>query len=242
MLISPDVTASSPAIRLSSVDFPQPEGPSNTTYVYSDPSMETVDISLHFLPVGVVNQGRDRLSGFHMTLNANCMRPRSRGEVRLKSNDPFQSPIIDPNYLGDSYDVRVMKECIRWGRRIMAAPSLARYAGAERFPGKEIVSDADMEAYVRQNVQTDYHPAGSCKMGGDRMAVVDDQLKVRGLDGLRVVDSSIMPSIISGNTNAPTIMIGAKAADLIRFGGHVRPDRRPAEEASKGDQSNMMAG
>ena len=151
------------------------------------------------------------------------MRPRSRGEIRLASSDPFQPPLIDPNYLADPYDVRVLIECVRWGRRLMRAPSLAKYAGAERFPGKDIVSDADLEAYIRRNVQTDYHPVGACKMGSDSLAVVDNQLKVRGVEGLRVADSSIMPSIISGNTNAPTIVIGAKAADLIRNGRHAAP-------------------
>ena len=107
-----------------------------SAYVRSDPALEIVDISEHFLPVGVVNQGGTRLSGNHMTLNANSMRPRSRGEIRLASNDPFQPPLIDPNYLADPYDVRVLIECVRWGRRIMSAPSLAKYAGAERFPGK----------------------------------------------------------------------------------------------------------
>ena len=194
-----------------------------SAYVRSDPTMEIVDISEHFLPVGVVNQGGTRLSGNHMTLNANSMRPRSRGEIRLASSDPFQPPLIDPNYLADPYDVRVLIECVRWGRRLMRAPSLAKYAGAERFPGKDIVSDADLEAYIRRNVQTDYHPVGACKMGSDSLAVVDNQLKVRGVEGLRVADSSIMPSIISGNTNAPTIVIGAKAADLIRNGRHAAP-------------------
>ena len=194
-----------------------------SAYVRSDPALDTVDISEHFLPVGVVNQGGTRLSGNHMTLNANCMRPRSRGAICLDSNDPLKPPLIDPNYLADPHDVRVLIECVRWGRRIMSAPSLAKYAGAERFPGKDIVSDVDLEAYVRRNVQTDYHPVGACKMGSDSLAVVDDQLKVRGIEGLRVANSSIMPSIISGNTNAPTIVIGAKAADLIRFGQHGAP-------------------
>jgi choline dehydrogenase-like flavoprotein len=194
-----------------------------SAYVRSDPAIESVDISEHFLPVGVVNQGGTRLSGNHMTLNANSMRPRSRGEIRLASSDPLEPPLVDPNYLADQYDVRVLIECVRWGRRIMSAPSLAKYAGAERFPGKDIVSDADLEAYIRRNVQTDYHLVGACKMGSDSFAVVDDQLKVRGVEGLRVADSSIMPSIISGNTNAPTIVIGAKAADLILRGRHAAP-------------------
>jgi choline dehydrogenase len=186
-----------------------------SAYVRSDPAMDTVDISEHFLPVGVWNQGKTRLTGAHVTLNANCMRPRSRGELRLRNADAFEPPLIDPNYLADPYDVRVLIEAVRWGRRIMAAPALAAYAGEERFPGKDVVSDADLEAYVRQHAQTDYHLVGACKMGQDAHAVVDETLKVRGIAGLRVADSSIMPSIISGNTNAPTIMIGAKAADLI---------------------------
>src|SRR3954453_1371927 len=109
--------------------------------------MDTVDISKNFLPVGVWNQGKTRLTGAHITLNANCMRPRSRGELRLRNADAFEPPLIDPNYLADPYDVRVLIEAVRWGRRIMAAPALAAYAGEERFPGKDVVSDADLEAY-----------------------------------------------------------------------------------------------
>jgi choline dehydrogenase len=116
-----------------------------------------------------------------------------------------------------------MIACVKWVRRLMKTEAMQPYAGEERLPGKDVESDEDIAAYVREHAETDYHPVGSCKMGNDRLAVVDDTLKVHGLEGLRVADSSIMPAVISGNTNAPTIMIACKAADMIGAG-----DRRVA--------------
>jgi choline dehydrogenase len=108
-----------------------------------------------------------------------------------------------------------MIQCVRWARKVMSADILKPHVGVEYYPGPSVQTDDEIEAYVRQNAQIDYHPVGSCKMGPDRMAVVDDRLRVRGVQGLRVADASIMPAVISGNTNAPTQMIGAKAADMI---------------------------
>jgi choline dehydrogenase-like flavoprotein len=184
-------------------------------YVRSDPLIDIPDISLHFLPVGFLDHGRIRLDGHSLTFHNNNMRPRSRGEIRLTSTDPFAEPHIDPNYAADPHDMKVMIACVRWVRRLMRTEAMAPYAGDERYPGKALESDEDIAAYVREHAETDYHPVGSCKMGADTLAVVDDTLKVHGLQGLRVADSSIMPAIISGNTNAPTIMIACKAADFI---------------------------
>lgn len=186
-----------------------------SAYVYSGPEIETPDISMHFLPVGILDHGRQVLDGHNLTFHCNNMRPRSRGEIVLASPSPHDPPLIDPNYLSDPYDMQIMLACIRWARKVMAAKAMEDIAGPERYPGLDVRSDAELEEYIRNYSETDYHPVGSCKMGQDRMAVVDNELKVHGLKGLRVADSSIMPTVISGNTNAPTIMIASKAGDMI---------------------------
>jgi choline dehydrogenase len=185
------------------------------TFVRSRPDVETPDISLYFLPVGFVDHGRVKVPGRAVTLHNNIMRPLSRGEVKLRSPNPADMPLIDPNFLSHPADMDVMVECVRWARKVMAAPLLAKHIGPEIFPGQGVQSVEDIKEYVRANAEIDYHPVGSCKMGHDRLAVVDDRLRVHGLSGLRVVDASIMPNVISGNTNAPTMMIAAKAAKMI---------------------------
>jgi choline dehydrogenase-like flavoprotein len=152
----------------------------------------------------------------------------SRGTVRLASADPFAHPLIDPNYLAKEYDRRISIGGFRLAREIMAQPALRPFLEAERLPGPDAQSDADLLAYARQHGKTDYHPVGTCKMGVDDMAVVDPDLKLRGIERLRVCDSSIMPRLISSNTNAPTLMIGEKAADLIK--GIVRTETAPPNE------------
>lgn len=185
------------------------------TFVKSRPGLKTPDISLYFLPIGFVDHGRVKVPGRAVTLHNNIMRPLSRGEIKLRSSNPVDMPLIDPNFLAHPDDMDVMVQCVRWARKVMAAPVLAQHIGPELYPGAHLQSDEDIKAYVRANAEIDYHPVGSCKMGHDAMAVVDDRLRVHGLKGLRVVDASIMPNVISGNTNAPTIMIGAKAATMI---------------------------
>jgi choline dehydrogenase len=175
----------------------------------------TPDIQFHFIPAQVVDHGRTRLDGKGVTLHACCLRPESRGEIRLASIDPLAPPAIDPNYLASGYDLKILIEGIRRGRAILAAPALKRFLGEERLPGIGRQSDAELEAFIRATAETEYHPVGTCKMGSDAMAVVDHELKVRGLAQLRVVDASIMPMLVSGNTNAPTIMIAEKAAAMI---------------------------
>jgi choline dehydrogenase-like flavoprotein len=144
------------------------------------------------------------------------LRPRSTGEIRLKSADPRQAPAIDPNYFADPADLKTLVEGLKVGRDIFAQGPLARVIARERFPGPDIRSDADLADFVRRAAETEYHPVGTCRMGQDRMAVVDHRLRVHGIDGLRVADASVMPRLVSGNTNAPTIMIGEKAANMIR--------------------------
>jgi choline dehydrogenase-like flavoprotein len=154
-------------------------------------------------------------SGAGCTLNSYFLRPRSRGTVRLRSADPLQPPLIDPNYISDPYDLHVSVEGIKLSREIMAQHSLSRYIKAEHFPGDNVRTQADYEDYARRCGRTGYHPVGTCKMGIDAMAVVDPQLRVRGVQRLRVADSSVMPRLVSSNTNAPSIMIAEKGADLI---------------------------
>jgi choline dehydrogenase len=153
-----------------------------------------------------------------ITLTSYINRPWSRGEIRLASNDPLDRPIIDPHYLSEPEDLRCALVGIRWNLKILYNPAFDDIRGEEVAPGRSVRSDADLETFIRRTASTTWHPAGTCKMGHDAQAVVDDRLRVHGVESLRVVDASIMPTIVSGNTNAPVIMIGEKAADLIRCG------------------------
>ncbi|HEX5662263.1 MAG TPA: GMC oxidoreductase, partial [Xanthomonadaceae bacterium] len=147
------------------------------------------------------------------------LRPQSRGRVALASPDPLAAPLIDPNFLAERDDVERLVAGFKAMRRVLQQPALAAYGARELAASAGAQSDAQIEQFVRAYADTIYHPVGSCRMGPDpRHDVVDAQLRVHGLQGLRVVDASIMPRIVSGNTNAPTIMIAEKAADLIRMG------------------------
>jgi choline dehydrogenase-like flavoprotein len=175
------------------------------------------DLQYHFLAgsgVEAVTAGKS--SGNGCTLNAYLLHPRSRGAVELTSADPRASPRIDPNFLAESWDLDRTVDSVRIGQEIMAQPSIAKYIVDEFMPGPETRTRAAYEAYVRKESRSGYHPVGTCKMGEDEMAVVDPQLRVRGVEGLRVADASIMPRLVSGNTNAPSIMIGERAADFLR--------------------------
>jgi choline dehydrogenase-like flavoprotein len=191
-------------------------------FAKADPASATPDTQLHFLPAYVVDHGMMRIPGYGVCLYTNLLRPRSRGTVRLASGDPAAAPLIDPNYLSNPDDARMAVAGLRLARNVMSAPSMRPFLEKERMPGVDKTTDADLAAYVREWAKTDYHPVGACKMGTDAMAVVDPELRVRGVAGLRVCDSSVMPLEISANTNAPTIMIAEKAADLIL--GNSRPN------------------
>jgi choline dehydrogenase-like flavoprotein len=182
---------------------------------FVDEAARSPDIQFHFLPGSGLEAGVKALGEHGCTLNSCFLRPRSRGTVKLASADPFAAPLIDPNYFAEEYDRRISIGGFRLAREIMAQPAFRPFLRAERLPGPEVQSDAELMAYARQHGKTDYHPVGSCKMGIDPMAVVDPELRVHGVAGLRVCDSSIMPQLVSSNTNAPTIMIGEKAADLV---------------------------
>lgn len=170
------------------------------------------DIQLHFVPAFLDDHGRNRLPGHGMTIHGCTLRPESRGYLKLKSADPLAHPAIQPNYLEKEYDRKLMLECVRIARELFAQKAFEPYAGDEVFPGKDAKTDQQLLDVVRKKAETIYHPIGTCKMGNDEMSVVDPDLRVRGVEGLSVVDASVMPTLVSGNTNAPTIMIAEKFA------------------------------
>jgi choline dehydrogenase len=150
-----------------------------------------------------------------LTIAPCTLRPESRGHIRIVSTDPAVHPSILANYLSDPLDQQTALAGLKWGRKIAAQPALAPFIDHETMPGPDLVDDETLLAFARMAGSTVYHPVGTCQMGHGPNAVVDPQLRVRGVEGLRVADASIMPRLVSGNTNAPTIMIGEKAADLI---------------------------
>jgi len=175
------------------------------------------DLQFHFVPALLDDHGRHRLPGYGYTLHACALRPRSRGAIRLRSANPADKALIEPNYLSDAdgYDLAMLIEGVALSRQIFAAAPFDAFRGDEILPGDAVRSEADIVAFIRRKAETIYHPVGTCRMGSDARAVVDSGLRVRGVDGLRVIDASVMPTLPGGNTNAPTIMIAEKAADLI---------------------------
>ncbi len=218
-------------------------------FIRSEPGVRHPDIQFHFLPALVEDHGRSKGKMHAFQSHVGPMRPASTGWLRLRSADPRQHPLLQPNYLAEARDRAEMRACVRLTREIFAQPAFDRYRGRELAPGAGIVDDASIDAFIRRKADSAYHPSCTCKMGVDAMAVVDPQCRVRGLAGLRVVDASIMPSIVSGNLNAPTIMIAEKAADLILGRPPLAaeaapvwetPDRRhPQRETTHGNQAAM---
>lgn len=185
-------------------------------FVSTDGNTDWPDIQMHFLPAYVIDHGRVKVRGHGMTLNTAYLRPESRGEVSLASANPADEPIIDPKYMTHQNDWAHTINGFKIAREIFAQPAFSKLYKSEHLPGSASASEEDLRAYVRQWSKTDFHPAGTCKMGSDDLAVVDPNLNVRGIDGLRVIDASIMPTLVSGNTNAPSIMIGERGADAIK--------------------------
>jgi len=180
------------------------------------PELASPDIKISISPFSAERpqDGLHRFSGF--TSIAYQLRPESRGEIKLKSPDPFDAPAVHPNYLATETDKRTIVAGLKLVRRILANPHLQHFIASEFQPGPEIESDEQLLDYARRRGGTVYHPTSTCKMGSDPLAVVDAELKVHGIGGLRVADASIMPTVVSGNTNAATIMIGEKLADMVR--------------------------
>ncbi len=184
-------------------------------HLNSRPDLEYPDLQMYSVPLMYSDHGRNIIKeeGFQLVFNG-C-RPNSVGEIRIQSADPLQAPLIDPCYLNDPEDLRVLREGVRVARELISQSAYDDLRGSEYAPGADATSDADVDHYIRQNAITLYHPVGTCKMGHDAMAVVDDRLRVHGLANLRVIDASIMPDIISGNTNFPAMMIGEKGAAMV---------------------------
>jgi choline dehydrogenase-like flavoprotein len=183
---------------------------------FADPAAASPDIQFHLGQGSGIEKGIAKLENPGVTLNSAYLRPRSRGTVRLASADPAAAPLIDPNYWAELHDREMSLRGLEMAREIMAQPALAPFIRREALPGPGVREAQDLFDYACRMAKTDHHPVGACRMGRDELAVVDPTLKVHGLDGLRVCDSSVMPLIVSSNTNAPTIMIGEKAADLVR--------------------------
>jgi choline dehydrogenase len=200
-------------------------GAQAVAFVRTEPDASQPDIQLHFAPVGYKFLPSEVILYDEPTVSVlpNVCRPKSRGRVTLRSPSPTDHPVIDMALLGDPSDVRLMIAGCRIAREIMQSAPMKDIVTHERAPGSAVTSDDEWEAYLRETAVPCYHPVGTCRMGGDAGSVVDPQLRVRGVEGLRVVDASIMPIIPSGNTNAAAIMIGEKGSDLIS--GHNRTNR-----------------
>ena len=182
-------------------------------FVRTEDSLVAPDVQFHFAPAWFVEHGFVRPAGYGFTIGPTLLRPRSRGRVRL--GESADTVAIEGNFLQDKQDMTTMVNGLRLARRIGQAASFDRYRGREDRPGPACVTEQELSAYVRREVEMLYHPVGTCRMGSDEMAVVDGNLTVRGVTGLRVVDASVMPVVTRGNTNAATTMIGEKAADMI---------------------------
>ena len=185
-------------------------------FIKSQPGEAIPDLQLHFVIGKLVNHGRTTTFGHGFSCHVCLLRPRSRGTLRLASKDPLAAPLIDPDFLGVRDDMDRMIRGFKLMRKIVSQPALAGMGGKELAASAGAQTDAQIEQFIRDYADTIYHPVGSCRMGTGPLDVVDAQLRVRGLEGLRVVDASIMPRVVGGNTNAPVIMIAEKAADMIK--------------------------
>ena len=179
------------------------------------PDTPAPDVQWHFVPAMLEDHGREKVKGHGFSLHACVLRPESRGSVTLNSGDAADAPRIDPNFLHDERDMAVMRGGVRLSHRIVEAPPLADYVPKDRYE-IDLYDDAALDELIRSRADTVYHPVGTCRMGSDEQSVVDTKLKARGVDGLWIADASIMPRLVSGNTNAPSIMIGERCADFIK--------------------------
>jgi choline dehydrogenase-like flavoprotein len=192
--------------------------------VRSAPDEPAPDLQFHFAPIKVVDHARKTVFGRGFVCHVCVLRPKSRGTLTLASRDPLAAPAIDPAFLSDDDDLQRLVRGLKLMRRVLQQPALAALGGQELPASRGAQTDSQIAQFVRDRADTIYHPVGSCRMGPGPLDVVDAQLRVHGLEGLRVVDASVMPRIVSGNTTAPTIMIAEKAAELIRgAAGHAQP-------------------
>ncbi len=188
-------------------------------FIRSRPGVRWPDIQYHFLPAAMRYDGKAAFDGHGFQVHVGHNKPRSRGSVRARSRDVRDKPEILFNYLQHREDIEAFRACVRLTREIIGQPAMDAYRGPEIQPGESVQSDDEIDAFVRGAVESAYHPSCACRMGEDDMAVVDSETRVRGVDGLRVVDSSIFPTIPNGNLNSPTIMLAERAADLVKGKG-----------------------
>jgi len=191
------------------------QGLESGAFLKSRPDLEHPDLQYHFIAALMTDHARKKADRHGFMAHVCQLRPQSRGYISIKSSDPLVAPIIQPNYLEAEEDRRAMREGVKIARDVFAQEAFDPYRGPELWPGAHIRTDEQIDGWIRKTAETIYHPVGSAKMGTDAEAVVDASLKVYGIEGLRVVDASVMPTLVSGNTNAPTIMIAEKAADMI---------------------------
>jgi choline dehydrogenase len=195
-------------------------------FVKLSPERPAPDLQFHFAPNSFYDRGPEPLQDHFFSLVPTLIRPSSVGSIRLRSNNPADPPQIQANYLGDARDVDVLVEGMKLARTLVRAKAFDEFRGREVHPGPDVQGDQALRAYARKVAETLFHPAGTCKMGHDPAAAVDSELRVRGTEGLRVADASVMPVVPGGNINAPTIMLAEKAADLIK---QEKAADRPAE-------------
>lgn len=187
-------------------------------FIRSKEGVEWPDLQYHFLPAAMRYDGKLAFDGHGFQLHIGHNKPKSRGSVKIQNADPLNPPSIQFNYLQHADDIEAFRACVRLSREIIAQPAMDPYRGDEIQPGGDVLTDAQIDAFVRKTVESAYHPCGTCRMGAadDEMAVIDPQMQVRGLLGLRVVDSSVFPTVPNGNLNGPTMMVAERAADIIK--------------------------
>jgi choline dehydrogenase len=208
------------------------QGLESGAFLKSRPELETPDLQFHFI-AGLMFDHTRRKADRHGFMAHVCqLRPESRGYISLKSADPLAPPLIQPNYLEADEDLRALREGVKLAREVYAQAAFDPYRGPELMPGAHVTRDEQIDGFIRKTAETIYHPVGTAKMGRDADAVVDPQLRVYGVERLRVVDASVMPALISGNTNAPTIMIAEKAADMI-LGNEALAPIEPVSESRR---------
>ncbi len=201
------------------------QGLESGAFLKSRRELETPDLQYHFIAALMFDHTRRKADRHGFMAHVCQLRPQSRGFISLKSPDPLAPPLIQPNYLEAEEDGRALREGIKIARDVFAQSSFDPYRGPELMPGAYVRSDDDIDVFIRKTAETIYHPVGTARMGNDADSVVDPQLNVRGVKGLRVIDASVMPTLVSGNTNAPTIMIAEKAADMILGRAPLPPER-----------------
>ncbi len=185
-------------------------------FLKTSENLDNVNLQLHFVPGCFINHGFSHRQEHGFTLCPTLLYPQSKGKIILRSKNPLEPPVIQPNFLAKQQDLEILLAGVKISRKILQQQAFDKFRGEEIVPSLEIQSNEDIETFIRNTAESLYHPVGTCKMGNDSMSVVNSKLQVHGVQGLRVVDASIMPNIIGGNTNAPTIMIAEKAADTIK--------------------------